>query len=135
VPGLIDEIPILAVAAAAAEGTTCSVTPPSCGSRRAIGWKSMAAGLTALGISVETQPDGLVVNGLGGRTFGGRPVGDRPLVGGSAGTAVDSCGDHRIALALAIAGLAAVGRTVRSRMGGGGHQLSELREDLHRCTS
>ena len=75
VPGLIDEIPVLAVAAAAAEGTTIFATPPSCGSRRATGSRPSPRGSVALGVAVEARPDGLAVVGTAA-------AGRWPAVGG-----------------------------------------------------
>ena len=57
---------------------------------------SMVAALTAVGVAAEARPDGLVVHGRGSGPGGG-----------VAGGTVDSVGDHRVAMALAIAGLAA----------------------------
>jgi 3-phosphoshikimate 1-carboxyvinyltransferase len=96
VPSLIDEIPVLAVAAAHAEGTTTFADAGELRVKESDRVTSMVAALTAVGVDAEARPDGLVVHGRGGGPDGG--------VGG--GT-VDSMGDHRVAMALAIAGLAA----------------------------
>ena len=90
VPGLIDEIPVLAVAAAFAEGTTTFADAAELRVKESDRVTTLTAGLASLGARVEARPDGLVVTGGG------------PLGGGS----VDSVGDHRIAMALAVAGLA-----------------------------
>ena len=95
VPALIDEVPALAVAAAQAEGTT---TITGAGELRVKESDRIAAldeGLRRLGARVEALPDGLVIQG-------GRPL---------RGAAVRSHGDHRIAMAMAVAGLAAEGET------------------------
>jgi 3-phosphoshikimate 1-carboxyvinyltransferase len=55
----------------------------------------MVEALRAVGASAEGRHDGLVVEGRGGR----------PLTGG----AVDSAGDHRVAMSLAVAALASAG--------------------------
>jgi 3-phosphoshikimate 1-carboxyvinyltransferase len=55
----------------------------------------MARGLRALGVSIEEAPDGATIDG-----------------GGIGGGAIDSHGDHRIAMSFAVAGLVANG-TVR----------------------
>ena len=55
----------------------------------------MAAELSKMGASIEPRPDGFAV------------VGPTPLTGSE----VDSYGDHRLGMALAIAGLVAKGRT------------------------
>jgi 3-phosphoshikimate 1-carboxyvinyltransferase len=92
VPALIDEIPILAVAAAYAEGTTSFADAAELRVKESDRIASMVAALSALGARVEARPDGLVVHGGAGAVSGGT---------------VDSAGDHRVAMALAVAGLAA----------------------------
>ena len=90
VPGLIDEIPALAVAAAFAEGTTTFADAAELRVKESDRVATMVAALAAVGAVVEARPDGLVVTG------------GAPLRGGE----VDSAGDHRIAMALAVAGAA-----------------------------
>jgi 3-phosphoshikimate 1-carboxyvinyltransferase len=97
VPGLIDEIPVLAVAAALADGVTTFGDAAELAVKESDRVASIVAGLRALGVKAEPRPDGLLVEGSAGR----------PLSGGS----VDSCDDHRIAMAMAIAGLTATGET------------------------
>ncbi len=93
----IDEFPVLFVAAAAARGTTVFSGLEELRVKESDRIASMAAGLQALGIEVEEKPDGAVVHG--GRFTGGT---------------VDSFGDHRVAMSLAIAGTVADGEvTVR----------------------
>jgi len=95
VPALIDEIPVLAVAAAHATGT---FTVTGAGELRAKESDRIAAlceGLSRMGAAVEERPDGFVVDG-GHRLRG---------------AAVRAHGDHRIAMALAVAALAAEGET------------------------
>jgi 3-phosphoshikimate 1-carboxyvinyltransferase len=87
VPALIDEVPALAVAAACADGTT-----RFSGAEDRIA--AIAEGLRRLGAHVVEQADGLAVTG-------------GPLHGAE----VRSHGDHRIAMALAVAALAATGDT------------------------
>jgi 3-phosphoshikimate 1-carboxyvinyltransferase len=91
VPSLIDEIPILAVAAAYAEGTTIFADASELKVKESDRIASVVAALSALGGRAEGRPDGLVVHG------------GPPLRGGT----VDSAGDHRVAMAMAIAALAA----------------------------
>jgi len=98
----IDEIPALAVAAACAEGTTTIRGAAELRVKESDRLSAVAAGLTALGVAVEEHPDGLTIHGRG--------EGRGPFRGGS----VDSRGDHRIAMAFAVAGGAATGAvTVR----------------------
>ncbi|MGH2693945.1 MAG: 3-phosphoshikimate 1-carboxyvinyltransferase [Actinomycetota bacterium] len=89
VPALIDEIPILAVAASQAEGETVFEGVGELRVKESDRLAAMAEGLTVLGADVEAGPQTLAVRG------------PRPLTGG----AVDPRGDHRIAMAFAIAGL------------------------------
>ncbi|HYI45744.1 MAG TPA: 3-phosphoshikimate 1-carboxyvinyltransferase [Actinomycetota bacterium] len=89
VPRLIDEIPVLAVVATQAEGITEIADAGELRVKESDRIEALATGLTALGAKVEALPDGLVIEG------------PTPLRGG----AVDSRGDHRIAMAFAIAGL------------------------------
>jgi len=94
VPGAIDELPILCVAAAFAEGET---TITGAGELRVKESDRIAAleQLRLLGVGVSAREDGLVIRGTGGRRLrGGR---------------VESHGDHRIAMAFGVAGLAADG--------------------------
>jgi 3-phosphoshikimate 1-carboxyvinyltransferase len=92
VPLAIDEFPILFVAAAAAKGRTVVRGAEELRHKESDRIAVMAEGLAALGIEVEELPDGLVVEG--GRLRGGT---------------VDSRGDHRIAMAFAVASLVSDG--------------------------
>jgi 3-phosphoshikimate 1-carboxyvinyltransferase len=93
VPSLIDEIPVLSVAAAYAQGTTTFAGAAELKVKESDRIATMVAALTAVGASASARPDGLVVDGRGGR----------PLDGGR----VESAGDHRVAMSMAIAALAA----------------------------
>jgi len=95
IPSLIDEIPVLAVAAAAADGRTVIGDASELRVKETDRLAAMADVLTAMGARVEEREDGLVIDG-------GRPL---------SGAEVDSRGDHRIAMAAAVAGLAATGDT------------------------
>ncbi len=90
-PGLvslaIDEFPVIFVAAAAASGETSFAGIGELRVKESDRIAAMAAGLRALGITVEESHDAAVVHG-----------------GQFAGGSVASCGDHRIAMSLAIAG-------------------------------
>jgi 3-phosphoshikimate 1-carboxyvinyltransferase len=94
---LLDEIPVLAVAAAMADGVTSFRDASELVVKETNRAATRAAELGALGARVEPLADGLVVPGSGGR----------PL----AGATVCSHGDHRVAMAMAVAALAAEGRT------------------------
>ncbi len=90
VPLAIDEFPAIFVAAACAEGETRVTGASELRVKESDRIAAMAAGLQVLGIDAEPTEDGMRVQG--GRMRGGR---------------VDSQGDHRIAMAFAMAGLAA----------------------------
>jgi 3-phosphoshikimate 1-carboxyvinyltransferase len=89
VPGLIDELPLLAVIASQAEGTTTVSGAGELRVKESDRITAMVAGLDALGTRAEERPDGMVIEG------------PAPLTGG----AIDSLGDHRVAMSFAIAGL------------------------------
>jgi 3-phosphoshikimate 1-carboxyvinyltransferase len=99
IPRLIDEVPILCVAAACAEGTTTITGAAELRVKESDRIAVMARQLRARGVAVEELPDGLVVHGRPPQ----RPGGPLPLRGGSA----DRSTDHRVAMAMAVAGLAA----------------------------
>lgn len=95
IPNLIDEIPILAVAATAAEGKTVIRDAAELRVKETDRIDAMYAGLKAMGVHVTQQPDGLTIRG---------PAKLR-------GATVEARHDHRIAMALAVAGLTAEGPT------------------------
>lgn len=88
---LIDEIPILAVLATQAEGATHIRDAGELRVKESDRLTAIANNLRAMGAAVEELPDGLVITG---------PTQLR-------GVEIDSLGDHRIAMAFAIAGLLA----------------------------
>jgi 3-phosphoshikimate 1-carboxyvinyltransferase len=96
VPALIDEVPILAVAAAHALGTFTLTGAGELRVKESDRLAALAEGLSRMGASIEERPDGLVLRG--GRRLRGAQV-----------RAHD---DHRIAMSLAVAALAAEGPTV-----------------------
>ncbi len=98
VPQVIDELPVLAVAASVARGTTVIRDAAELRVKESDRIRSTVNGLTALGAIVEERPDGMVVQGVSNLTSGR--------------TASD--GDHRIAMAMAVAGLISRGDTVVS---------------------
>ncbi len=95
IPRLIDEIPILAVAAVFAQGTTVIRDAAELRVKESDRISAMATQLNRLGAKVTELPDGLEITGNTSLT----------------GTEVDSYGDHRIAMSLAIAALNAAGST------------------------
>ena len=99
IPRLIDEIPILAVAAAVAEGTTTIRDAAELRVKESDRLAVMATQLQQMGVAVTEHPDGLDITG-------GADL---------QGAAVDSHTDHRIAMSLAIAALRARGTTTIHR--------------------
>jgi 3-phosphoshikimate 1-carboxyvinyltransferase len=118
VPGLIDEIPALAVAAAAAQGTTAFRDAAELKVKESDRIASMVGALGAVGATIEGHDDGIVVHGTG-----------RPLAGGR----IQSMGDHRVAMALAVAGLAAAGPVLIDGWEAVATSYPGFEEDLHRC--
>lgn len=96
IPRLIDEIPILAVAAAVAEGRTEIKDAAELRVKETDRISALAGQLKRLGVRIEEKKDGMIIEG------------ESRLVGNN----VESFGDHRIAMALAVAGLAAEGDTL-----------------------
>ena len=94
----IDEFPVLLIAAACAEGETRVTGAQELRVKESDRIEAMARGLSVLGIANETWPDGIRV--VGGAMGGG---------------VIDSEGDHRIAMAFAVAGLCCSGQlTIRN---------------------
>jgi len=93
-PSMIDEFPILFVAASLAEGTTTTSGLDELRVKESDRLAAMAAALRLAGARVEERADGLVIEGSAGE----------PLPGGP--TPVATHLDHRIAMAMAVAGLA-----------------------------
>lgn len=93
IPSLIDEVPILAIAAACAETATEFFGASELRVKETDRLSALAAGLRILGVEVDERPDGLRVAG-GGFRRGGR---------------VDARGDHRIAMSFGVAALCAPG--------------------------
>ena len=99
IPRLIDEIPILAVAAAFAEGTTVIKDAAELRVKESDRLAVMATELGKMGASISELADGLEITG-GNQLYGAE---------------VDSYTDHRIAMSLAIAALRAKGKTTIHR--------------------
>jgi 3-phosphoshikimate 1-carboxyvinyltransferase len=90
VPLAIDEFPVLFVAAACAEGRTVLTGAEELRVKESDRIQVMADGLAALGVQAQATPDGMIIEG-----------------GSLGGGSVDSHGDHRIAMAFAMAALRA----------------------------
>ncbi len=96
VPDMIDEFPALFVAAACASGRTLIRGAGELRVKESDRLATMSAALRALGIRVDESADGALIDG-------------GPLRAGSADAVIDSHGDHRIAMSLAIAAQVADG--------------------------
>ncbi len=94
-PSMIDEFPTLFVAAALAHGRTVTRGLDELRVKESDRLAAMAAALTAAGARVEETADGLIIEGTGGE----------PLRG-NANSRTKTHLDHRIAMAMAVAGLA-----------------------------
>jgi 3-phosphoshikimate 1-carboxyvinyltransferase len=102
IPSQVDEIPVLAVLATQASGTTVIAGAEDLRVKESDRLALMATNLTKLGADVEEKPDGLVVTG------------PAPLRGGTeeSPTVFTTGDDHRIAMAMTIASLVSEGHSV-----------------------
>lgn len=96
IPNLIDEIPVIAVAAVLAQGKTVIRNAKELRVKETDRITTVVEGLRAMGADVQEFDDGMEI--IGGNQLHG--------------AVIDSCGDHRIAMAFAIAGLFADGETI-----------------------
>jgi 3-phosphoshikimate 1-carboxyvinyltransferase len=95
IPSMIDEVPAIAVAAAFAQGTTVISGAAELRVKESDRIASTVAMLNAFGIAATETPDGMIIPG-------GQPRG---------GAVVDARGDHRLAMAACVCGLAVSGPT------------------------
>ncbi len=91
IPGLIDELPLVAVAAAFAEGSTRVTGAGELRVKESDRLKTVGEGLHAIGAPVRLLEDGWEIQGSGGERLPGGEVSSR--------------GDHRVAMAFLVAGL------------------------------
>jgi len=91
-PSMIDEYPILSVAAAFAQGRTVMRGLEELRVKESDRLAAMASGLKAIGVQVEELADGLIIEGMSGSVPGGGTIATQM--------------DHRIAMSFLIAGLA-----------------------------
>lgn len=96
IPNVIDEIPAIAVAGALAEGTTVIRDAAELRVKETDRIAAVASNLRLMGVEVEEFPDGMAITG-------GKPL---------KGARLPSYGDHRIAMAFAVAGMFASKETV-----------------------
>jgi len=96
IPSIIDEIPVLAVAATQAEGETVVKGARELRFKETDRIHAIAHNLQNMGVDLKVNEDGFVIRG------------PQKLIGGE----IESYGDHRIAMAFSVAGLAARGEIV-----------------------
>jgi 3-phosphoshikimate 1-carboxyvinyltransferase len=124
IAGLIDEIPVLAVAAAVADGTTTFAGAGELRVKESDRVATVTSELSAFGARVEATDDGLVVTGPGPAS-GGR------LHAGHA----RAHGDHRVAMAMAVAAMAAEGDSVIDGWEAVATSYPDFEDDLRRCVT
>ena len=95
-PGLIDEMPIIAVAACMASGTTVISGLKGFKVKESGRIKRLATELTKMGASVHETEDGMIIEG-------GKPL---------RGTIIESYNDYAIAMSMSVAGMVAEGETM-----------------------
>jgi len=116
IPGLIDEIPVLAVAAAVADGATTFAGAGELRVKESDRVATITSELCAFGVKVEPTDDGLVVHG-----------------GVLRGAEVRSHGDHRVAMAMAVAAMAADGDSIVGGWEAVATSYPGFEDDLRRC--
>jgi 3-phosphoshikimate 1-carboxyvinyltransferase len=116
VAAAIDEIPVLCLAATAAQGTTVIRGAGELRHKESDRISGIAAGLRALGARIEIDGNDLHIEG--GTRLRGAPT--------------DSLDDHRLAMTFAIAGLVAMGETTIARPGSAAVSYPGFFDDLER---
>jgi len=114
----LDEVPVLAVAASVAEGDTRFRDVGELRVKESDRLATVTSELAALGVATDVEGDDLVVHG-----------------GGLRAGAVRSHGDHRIAMAMAVAGLAVEGRTTVEGWDAVATSYPEFEAHLRACAS
>lgn len=114
IPSLIDEIPIIALLATQAEGTTVIRDAKELRVKESDRIQTVVSELTKMGANIEAIDDGMIIHG------------PTPLHGAH----VDSCEDHRLGMMLSIAALIADGEVVLSRSESVGISYQHFFEDL-----
>jgi 3-phosphoshikimate 1-carboxyvinyltransferase len=104
VPSMVDEFPILFVAAAMAKGRSIFRGLKELRVKESDRIATMAIGLRAIGATVEELDDGLIIDGTAGAPFSG-------------GATIATKLDHRIAMSFAVAGLVSTGGVTIDDMG------------------
>ncbi len=117
IPTLIDELPIIALMACFAKGTTIIKDAAELKVKESNRIAVMVRNLTAMGADVEETEDGMIIHG-------GKPL---------HGTIIDTQLDHRIAMTFAIAGLLADGETTLLNADCVAISYPEFYNDLQQC--
>ena len=99
IPRMLDEVPILAVAACFATGETVIRDAAELRVKESDRIATTVSELTRLGANIEATKDGMIIHGKG------------PGKGALKGAACESHTDHRLAMSMAVAGLLADGET------------------------
>jgi 3-phosphoshikimate 1-carboxyvinyltransferase len=121
IANVIDELPIIAVAGALAEGETEIRDAKELRVKETDRIAAMATNLRAFGVQVTEHEDGMTIHGAGAEKLHGAKVG--------------SFGDHRIAMASAILGLFAKGETVISETGCIATSYPTFEDDLNKVAT
>jgi 3-phosphoshikimate 1-carboxyvinyltransferase len=90
IPRLVDELPLIALLASMAHGTTTITGAAELRAKESDRIDAVVTALRAIGAHAEARPDGFVIRGVPARPRGG---------------AIDSVGDHRLAMFAAVAGV------------------------------
>ncbi len=116
IPALIDELPVIAVMAAAAEGTTVIRDAAELKVKESDRIAAVTEGLQAMGCRVAAEPDGMIIEG-------GAPL---------HGARIRTFRDHRIAMSFAVASLIAEGETTLDDAGCVNISYPSFFDDLNR---
>lgn len=119
IPSLIDEFPVLCVAASFAEGTTTITGAEELRVKESDRIISIASELRKMGVKIEEFADGLSINGGGGLH----------------GASMDSHGDHRIAMSMTVAALNAEGGSTINGISSVNISFPDFFEIIGRLTS
>ncbi|MDY6911766.1 MAG: 3-phosphoshikimate 1-carboxyvinyltransferase [Chloroflexota bacterium] len=118
IPRIIDEIPVIAVAASVAQGTTVIRDAGELRIKESDRISTTVAELSKLGAQIEELPDGMIIHGV-------------PKLKGNQ---CQSHGDHRLAMAVAVAGLFAEGETAISNAEAVNISYPEFWDDVARLS-
>ncbi len=117
IPSLVDEVPLLSVVASQAEGETRLMGLAELRHKESDRLSTTLAALQAMGAKARTEGEDLLIEG--------------PCL--LRGAALETCADHRIAMAFAVAGLAAQGETALSDAECAAISYPGFFADLERC--